>query len=246
MEGRVCSHPAKPRRRGVLRRLPKSLCLTQDDTDGGKLGNVLLLKAQAWEPPLARPTRICPREWLPHRVHTPTPMAHRPAGISSAVGLPLADLADGQGRSKWRAWSFLPTLLTNPAELCLPKAQRSVDSLSREERDGTRGRKPFLAAPSHAPHHAAGKSRLRATKYLVWWKMSPLWQGGWNQMIFKVPSNPNHSVILWLYKCTEGRWEADGGGGCFSMESGCLTRGNLAEDLNIQAEASPGRLPKAG
>jgi len=22
------------------------------------------------------------------------------------------------------------------------------------------------------------------------------WQGGWNQMIFKVPSNPNHSMIL--------------------------------------------------
>ena len=22
------------------------------------------------------------------------------------------------------------------------------------------------------------------------------WQGGWNQMIFKVPSNPNHSIIL--------------------------------------------------
>ena len=25
------------------------------------------------------------------------------------------------------------------------------------------------------------------------------WQGGWNQMIFKVPSNPNHSMILWFY-----------------------------------------------
>jgi len=23
------------------------------------------------------------------------------------------------------------------------------------------------------------------------------WQGGWNQMIFKVPSNPDHSMILW-------------------------------------------------
>ena len=25
------------------------------------------------------------------------------------------------------------------------------------------------------------------------------WQGGWNQMIFKVPSNSNHSAILWFY-----------------------------------------------
>jgi len=25
------------------------------------------------------------------------------------------------------------------------------------------------------------------------------WQGGWNQMIFKVPSNPNHSMILGFY-----------------------------------------------
>ena len=24
------------------------------------------------------------------------------------------------------------------------------------------------------------------------------WQGGWNQMIFKVSSNPNHSMILWF------------------------------------------------
>ena len=23
------------------------------------------------------------------------------------------------------------------------------------------------------------------------------WQGGWNRMIFKVPSSPNHSMILW-------------------------------------------------
>jgi len=26
------------------------------------------------------------------------------------------------------------------------------------------------------------------------------WQGGWNQMIFKVPSNPNHSMILWKWE----------------------------------------------
>ena len=31
------------------------------------------------------------------------------------------------------------------------------------------------------------------------------WQGGWNQMIFKVPSNPNHS-ILWQGR-TLGCWE---------------------------------------
>ena len=65
------------------------------------------------------------------------------------------------------------------------------------------------------------------------------WQGGWNQMSFKVPSNPNHSVIRWLkvlkyiccnradasgeasfacfhvsmnnlwFECCRGRWQAD-------------------------------------
>jgi len=25
-----------------------------------------------------------------------------------------------------------------------------------------------------------------------------LWQGGWNQMIFKVPSDPYHSMILYI------------------------------------------------
>jgi len=25
------------------------------------------------------------------------------------------------------------------------------------------------------------------------------WQGGWNQMMFKIPSNPNHSMILWFF-----------------------------------------------
>jgi len=28
------------------------------------------------------------------------------------------------------------------------------------------------------------------------------WQGGWNQMIFKVLSNPNHSMILWFCDTT--------------------------------------------
>jgi len=26
------------------------------------------------------------------------------------------------------------------------------------------------------------------------------WQWGWNQMSFKVPSNPYHSMILWFYE----------------------------------------------
>jgi len=30
---------------------------------------------------------------------------------------------------------------------------------------------------------------------LGWWKGSLPVAGGWNQMIFKVPSNPNHSMI---------------------------------------------------
>ena len=31
---------------------------------------------------------------------------------------------------------------------------------------------------------------------LVWWEVSLPMAGGWNWMSFKVPSNPNHSVIL--------------------------------------------------
>jgi len=48
-----------------------------------------------------------------------------------------------------------------------------------------------------APSLAVFKARLDgALSNLVWWKMSLLVSGGWNQMIFKVPSNPNHSMIL--------------------------------------------------
>ena len=41
------------------------------------------------------------------------------------------------------------------------------------------------------------KARLdEALGNLVWWKIALLIAGGWNRMIFKVPSNTNHSVIL--------------------------------------------------
>jgi len=51
-----------------------------------------------------------------------------------------------------------------------------------------------------APSLAVFKARLDgALSTLVWWKMSLLMARGWNQMISKVPSNPNHSVILWFY-----------------------------------------------
>jgi len=35
-----------------------------------------------------------------------------------------------------------------------------------------------------------------ALSNLVWWKVSWPMAGRWNQMTFKVPSNPNHSMIL--------------------------------------------------
>ena len=48
-----------------------------------------------------------------------------------------------------------------------------------------------------APSLAGFKVRLDgALSNLVWWKVSLPWQGGWNWVIFKVHSNPNHSVIL--------------------------------------------------
>jgi len=48
-----------------------------------------------------------------------------------------------------------------------------------------------------APSLAVFKARLDGSlSNLGWWKMSLLMAGGWNQMIFKVPSNPNHSVML--------------------------------------------------
>jgi len=41
------------------------------------------------------------------------------------------------------------------------------------------------------------KARLDgALSNLVQWKMSCSWQRGWNCMIFMVPSNPKHSMIL--------------------------------------------------
>jgi len=44
---------------------------------------------------------------------------------------------------------------------------------------------------------AVFKARLdRVLSTLVWWKVSLLMAGGWKEMIFKVPSNPKHSMIL--------------------------------------------------
>jgi len=58
-----------------------------------------------------------------------------------------------------------------------------------------------------APSLAVLKARLDgALSNLVWWKCPCPWQGGWNQMTFKVPSNPNHSMIT--------RWE-------FCIQSSC-------------------------
>jgi len=60
--------------------------------------------------------------------------------------------------------------------------------------------KPWPRLPREAvadPSLAVLKARLDgALSNLVWWKMSLLMAGGRNQMIFKVPSNPYHSVIL--------------------------------------------------
>ena len=48
-----------------------------------------------------------------------------------------------------------------------------------------------------APSLAVLKARLDgALSNLVWWKMSLPMAWGWNQMSFKVPSSPNHSMIL--------------------------------------------------
>jgi len=49
-----------------------------------------------------------------------------------------------------------------------------------------------------APSLAVFKARMDgALSTLGWWKMSLPMARGWNQMIFKVPSNPNHSMILY-------------------------------------------------
>ena len=52
-----------------------------------------------------------------------------------------------------------------------------------------------------APSLEVFKARLDgALGNLVWWEMSLPLASGWVWMIFKVPSNPNHSMIL----CTAG------------------------------------------
>lgn len=49
----------------------------------------------------------------------------------------------------------------------------------------------------HAPSLEVYKARLDgALSSLGWWDVSLPMAGGWNQMVFKVPSNPNQSVIL--------------------------------------------------
>jgi len=50
-----------------------------------------------------------------------------------------------------------------------------------------------VAAPSLAGFNARLDGALST---LGWWKMSLLMAGGWNWMVCKVPSHPNHSVFL--------------------------------------------------
>jgi len=51
--------------------------------------------------------------------------------------------------------------------------------------------------PREAPTLEALKARLDgAVSNLVWREVSLPIAGGWNQVILKVPSNPNHSMIL--------------------------------------------------
>ena len=48
-----------------------------------------------------------------------------------------------------------------------------------------------------APSLEVFKARLDgALGSLVWWEVSLPMAGGWHWVVFKVPSNPNHSVTL--------------------------------------------------
>ena len=48
-----------------------------------------------------------------------------------------------------------------------------------------------------APSPGVLRARLDgAGSNLGWWEVSLPVAGGWNWMVFKVPSNPNHSTIL--------------------------------------------------
>jgi len=55
-------------------------------------------------------------------------------------------------------------------------------------------RLPVAAAPSLAVLKAGLDGALST---LGWWKVSLPMAGGWIQMIFEVPSNPDWSVVLW-------------------------------------------------
>lgn len=49
------------------------------------------------------------------------------------------------------------------------------------------------------PSLEALKARLDgARSNLTQWQVPCPWQGAWNWVLFKAPSNPNHSVILWM------------------------------------------------
>ena len=53
------------------------------------------------------------------------------------------------------------------------------------------------------------------------------WQGGWNLMIYKVPSNPNHSMILRFSAAAillQNHWSSVSAGGGGSLWSGCHWR----------------------
>ena len=73
-------------------------------------------------------------------------------------------------------------------------------SLKAYCQQGERVVRPWPRLPREAvaaPSLAGLKARLDgAWSSLGWWKRSLLMAGGWNRIICKVPSSPNHSVIL--------------------------------------------------
>jgi len=77
-----------------------------------------------------------------------------------------------------------------------------------------------------APSLAVLKARLDgAWSTLGWWKGSLLRAGGWNWMSFKVPSNPNYSVILQTHRNAWSSFHAETSG---SHQEGLRQRGKAA------------------
>ena len=114
----------------------------------------------------------------------------------------------------WSLFDFVPLLTTQCFAKLLhllalqnklnvfPNMQYAQGQVSGVKAEGSEGFPKAQERHKDYPACPQAMSASSAFRKATWFRgRCPCsWQGGWKQMIFKVPSNPNHSMILWFYE----------------------------------------------